>query len=406
MDNYNQNIRIPENNVKPQESFSTMNNANLCPSHEEDPRILKQREQIQNELNNLSYQRDIPQSQTVSSFPQEKGSQNDSFQSQIERSYMDTQQAKLTYQDHFEHTQEMTHDESHQANGKGERKLPKRLEALKQKYEEHLEKQQRMNPHRKDKDTGKAKQSKKPVTNTQITGAGYKLLNIGGKLRPVHITTVEVKNHANHTHENPQLKNHFSHDENRQISSPIPPHEEDPRLKPRLSHEEDPRLKPRLSHEEDLISMNNAATPINNIIREPNECNDANCQALHPSYDKSSKMEARKLPERYAKEIENENKTKAIKSVHNFTELRKFKTLENLKPGTDLSGATMSDLRKIQIEQRRKEYADSIKKQSPEKESKIQEILNNEKMSKFSKTLAIRNLANGRRKSVSTSQNA
>ncbi len=51
------------------------------------------------------------------------------------------------------------------------------------------------------------------------------------------------------------------------------------------------------------------------------------------------------------------------------------------------------ELRKLKLEQRRREQEEAKKRDANNKDSVIQEILKNDKMSKFAKTVAIKNLS-------------
>jgi hypothetical protein len=104
----------------------------------------------------------------------------------------------------------------------------------------------------------------------------------------------------------------------------------------------------------------------------------------------------KKIPARYAKEIDKDVKKQTVKNVKNFADLRRVKALENIAPDSDIDAnkASIAELRKLRIEQRKREQTELKKKsESNKKESAIQDILKNDKMSKFAKTVAIKNLS-------------
>lgn len=112
---------------------------------------------------------------------------------------------------------------------------------------------------------------------------------------------------------------------------------------------------------------------------------------------KKNKMTpGKKLPSKYAKQIESEVKKQTVKNVKNFSDLRRIKALQDIVPDNEIDSnkASINELRKLRIEQRKREQADQKKKaMSNKRESAVQEILKNEKMSKFAKAVAIKNLS-------------
>ena len=104
----------------------------------------------------------------------------------------------------------------------------------------------------------------------------------------------------------------------------------------------------------------------------------------------------RKIPSKYAKEVEKDIKKQTVKNVKNFSDLRRIKAIQDINTDIDLdaSKASIIELRKLRMEQRKKEQCESKKRaEANKRESAIQEILKNDKMSKFSKTVAIKNLS-------------
>lgn len=101
-----------------------------------------------------------------------------------------------------------------------------------------------------------------------------------------------------------------------------------------------------------------------------------------------------KIPSRYAGQIEKEVKQSTTKNVKNFTELRKIRMMDDLKIDTDINKTSMIELRKLKMEQRKNELLAAKKiTEANKKESAVKNILSDDKMSKFSKTVAIKNLS-------------
>lgn len=105
---------------------------------------------------------------------------------------------------------------------------------------------------------------------------------------------------------------------------------------------------------------------------------------------------SRKIPSKYAKKVEEEVKQQTIKNVKNFSDLRRIRVMQTIMPDSemDTARASIAELRKLKVAQRKKELAElKIKSEANKKESAVQEILNNSNMSKFAKTVAIKNLS-------------
>lgn len=115
-----------------------------------------------------------------------------------------------------------------------------------------------------------------------------------------------------------------------------------------------------------------------------------NTPTVRPQQTKKSS----KVPSRYAQHVEKEVKQSTTKNVRNFTELRKIRLMEGLQVDSDINKTSMIELRKLKMEQRKSELIAAKKlTEANKKESAVKNILNDEKMSKFSKTVAIKNLS-------------
>src|SRR3984885_7114946 len=104
----------------------------------------------------------------------------------------------------------------------------------------------------------------------------------------------------------------------------------------------------------------------------------------------------RKIPPKYAKQIQLEIKKQTTKNVKNFSDLRRVKAIEDIDPniGMNTCKASIHELRKMKLEQRMRANKEAKQQMEANKrESAIQNIMNNQDMSKFAKTVAIKNLS-------------
>ena len=103
-----------------------------------------------------------------------------------------------------------------------------------------------------------------------------------------------------------------------------------------------------------------------------------------------------KIPSKYAQHIENNVRKQTIKNVKNFSDLRRLKAIQDIESELDIdpTKASIQDLRKMKLEQRKQNQEAAKKRlESNKKESAIQEILRDDKRSKLSKALAIKKLS-------------
>lgn len=111
---------------------------------------------------------------------------------------------------------------------------------------------------------------------------------------------------------------------------------------------------------------------------------------------------SKRVPPKYAKNMEQRIKDEAIKKAKNFSELRRIKAMQSIDQtdiDIDITKATMQDLRKQKTLQRKKEMAEEKKRNETKKSSPVQIIMDDPNMSKLSKHIAIKNLsANSRHK--------
>ncbi len=166
---------------------------------------------------------------------------------------------------------------------------------------------------------------------------------------------------------------------------------------------------------QDVIVKNNNITVETSTRKLPSslakkmEMHAAKVKDINNNNKKTKQSSGKKIPSKYARQIENDVKKQTVKNVKNFSDLRRVRTLQDISPDyiIDANKASITELRKLRLEQKKKEQAESRKRAEENKrESAVQEILKNDKMSKFAKTVAIKNLsANSRHKRKSTIQN-
>lgn len=112
-------------------------------------------------------------------------------------------------------------------------------------------------------------------------------------------------------------------------------------------------------------------------------------------------MSTSKIPSKYAKEMEKTVKTNTVKNVKNFSELRRVKLAENLDV-TDTQKSTMNELRKLNMVQKQKDFEEAKKKNSNEskRESAVQQVMNDESLSKFAKAVKIKSMSTSSRQKI------
>lgn len=110
----------------------------------------------------------------------------------------------------------------------------------------------------------------------------------------------------------------------------------------------------------------------------------------------TSSSSIKRIPSKYAKQIENDVKKQTVKSIKNFSDLRRIRVVQEINPNQeiDTNRASIMELRKLRTEQRKKELAEQKQRNiANQRENAIQEILRNDKMSKFAKMVAVKNLS-------------
>ena len=160
---------------------------------------------------------------------------------------------------------------------------------------------------------------------------------------------------------------------------------------------------------DDKNDMNKKINPtVETLIRTLEMNNLSKTERDFKNKEKNEKSMHR-IPGKYAKQIEKDVKKQTVKNIKNFSDLRRIRAIQDIDTdmNIDANKASIIELRKLRIEQRKKEQIDQKKRYDANKrESAIQEILNNDKMTKFGKAIAIKNLSvNSRTKKMSIIEN-
>lgn len=267
------------------------------------------------------------------------------------------------------------------------RGLPKTFQANQEKYMAALEKKQKMMSNAKNKKSPLAKHlsntanEETPVNKTQ-NQQGMRRMIIAGKVKYVPIN-----------------------------SNPNTPTDAALAPAPSTSNVAKPQ-KEHISKQADHINITDVETAPSNdvapskipigIAKKMNKYNEMKAKNEEEQGEKAvtkektqKKSGGKKLPGRYSKQLEKEIKKQTVKKVKNFADLRRVRALENveLDEDVDTNRASIAELRKLRIEQRKREQAENKKQAINTRESAVQAILSDDKMTKFSKAIAIKNLS-------------
>lgn len=283
------------------------------------------------------------------------------------------------------------------------RGIPKTFLANQRKYLEALEKQQKMLNSRKDKKKSQpVKKNKNSTKQTEIDNTnktGTRRVIVAGKVKYLPIHNVDKTS-------NELKSNNITNTNEEMIDIPV--------VKKETKTVRVVANKTLVAPTKVIKSNSKTSRPMENNINQNDESEKpkrvpssiAKKMEIHKAVmakqnnlikrKPNSNGSNKKIPSKYAKQIENDVKKQTIKNVKNFADLRRVKAMQDINPDTDIDAnkASIIELRKLKIEQRKKEQAEMKKRaEANKRESKIQEILRNDKMSKFSKTLAIKNLS-------------
>ncbi|BCS83359.1 hypothetical protein QLL95_gp0764 [Cotonvirus japonicus] len=281
------------------------------------------------------------------------------------------------------------------------KRIPKKILDNQIKYLETIEKQNRMTGKKNKSniiDTKNAQNlSNIKSTNTFTKTPGTRRVMIAGKIRYLPIKTEET------------IKPVITI-----VPEPIPEIVDDLDHNKKLKSDIKPDVKPDIKSDIELNKPEIKHDPENRVKRIPTGIA-KNMEKYNLKMEKERSMSntnkknirTKKIPSKYARHIENDIKRQSVKNVKNFSDLRRIKAIQNLEPeiGIDTNKASILELRKLRVDQRKREQAEHRKKlEENKKESAVQEILNSG-MSRFSKMVAIKNLSVNSRNRKNISKN-
>jgi hypothetical protein len=269
-------------------------------------------------------------------------------------------------------TEPVNESTNESTNERKKRGLPRSMLINQIKYMEAMEKQQRMNGSNNKNDKKKkipfseTKSYNVPSTNTSETNGRRMIVN--GKVKYIPIAQTTNADSVTITTESPiNINKNLS---NIGIKS------ETPGSTPTDSTDETPQKK------------------IPSSIAKKMEIYNAKMEKQNRTCPKNKTQSSKTIPPKYAQQIEKDAKKSTMKNVKNFSELRKVKMMENLDINIDANKTSITELRKMKMEQRKNEMLEAKKRlELNKKESAVKTILADDKMSKFAKTVAIKNLS-------------
>lgn len=318
---------------------------------------------------------DIEQTYSDCNTEYDDAEQTDSIQSEINQ----IKEEQIKEQDNIEQDNIQIETEKCMANHdinvpdstQRKRRIPKAMLEKQEIYNKTLEKQKKMTTNKKDNKKDKNATVKVPVAKLPTSNtAGMRRVIIGGQVRyipmPVTVPILEKKGSL------PEqiLQNNTS---TSLAESPLP-----------IPDAPVKKLSSIMAKKMEIYNANLEKTQKMSKNNRTNTNGKTNT--------------TRRLPNKYAKHIENDVKKQTVKNVKTFSDLRRVKALQNITADSgsdiDIGKASINELKKIRLEQRKKEQLETKKvSEANKKESAIQEILKNDKMSKFSKLVAIKNLS-------------
>lgn len=262
------------------------------------------------------------------------------------------------------------------------RGLPKKFAINQKRYQENLEKQRRM------KKDGKTKTVKNPPKVTGQTSnlnkPGMRRVIVAGKVKYLPMVT---------STDPPQAPESEIVIDGEQNENPID-------------------VDQKIKIPSDQIEGGTTSSHPINAVPEQDDVKNAETTSRQDDLDHSksamdsfarrmflintkSKDTGKRVPKKYAKEIEKEVKKQTVKNIRNFSDLHRIRAIQDLPSdiNIDANRASIMELRRIKMEHRKKELEEKKKQEANKRDSVIQEILNNDKMSKFAKALAIKNLS-------------
>lgn len=293
-------------------------------------------------------------------------------------------------------------------NGKVEKRKrgpPKAVLENAQKYEAILEKSRLLNKKDKEKKNNKKNNEKLPISTKTIVPDGMRRVIVAGK--PKLLKTINANNEIDLSKQT--ILNEIETNKSTEIAS----NEIDAnnKLTEVVSNEID--LVHKLNEMETLIKLNsNIDTDIEekdkniknkDLLERKTTNKESDNYKQHKNNFPISKTlpSQKKASGKYAMYVSNDIKKHTSKNIRNFKDLRRVDAMEtlNLDSDLDIGKASIIELRKLKLEQRKKNAEERKNAEMAQKDSPVQTILKNPTMSKFAKTVAIKNLSvNSRRK--------
>ena len=221
--------------------------------------------------------------------------------------------------------------------------------------------------------------------NVEKKNNNLKMINIGGKIRFINNTPIEKKQIINENREKiPEkyLKNQEKY--NNLNKKKLPTNQSDNKI-----HNQNEESK--------IIKVNGKYMNLGDENEDDNKLYEKNKKYLEDCG--LSQRTKPKMPKKYARYVDTEIKKHTMNNLKDIKELRKMNVLKNIDIDdmdikADISKLSLDGLRRINNEQRQKNI--KTEKQLSSWEQDIQNILNDPKRSKLSKTIAIKNLNNNR----------
>src|SRR3984885_6663061 len=290
-----------------------------------------------------------------------------------------------------------------QKTNKKMRGLPKTILVNQQKYQDILEKQHKIIKKKKTTDNSKIKSNGKNMThvdskkNSEINEKeGLKKVIFNGVIKWIK---QEVKNDSiKQEVENDLIKQEMKNDSIKQEmkNDSIKQEVENDSIKQEISNYSTKSESKKMGKFDDISQINKVTQKLPTMMAKKMDI--YNNSMMNKQIEKTEKQTTsdRKIPPKYAKQIQLEIKKQTTKNVKNFSDLRRVKAIEDIDPniGMNTCKASIHELRKMKLEQRMRANKEAKQQMEANKrESAIQNIMNNQDMSKFAKTVAIKNLS-------------
>jgi hypothetical protein len=146
-------------------------------------------------------------------------------------------------------------------------------------------------------------------------------------------------------------------------------------------------LRQKIKESEDKVITRADTAPVNKPSRHK--------WAERAEAEKSTTRTAEpvgKIPHRFLKKMQDEQKNSHIRNVKSFSELRHVRAAENLGLDPRQTNATLHDLRKLRAERRNEERMFSDKVSESNLHNEFDRIMNDSGLSKFAKAIALKKI--------------